>query len=65
MGFKTIISKATTTGESLRTTIPMSIVKQFGLKEGDEINWDLKVENNKLVIEVEPQKRDNEGGHNE
>jgi len=57
MGFKTIISKATTTGESLRTTIPMSIVKQFELKEGNELEWILKVNDNKIVIEVEPKKR--------
>ncbi|MBC7128211.1 MAG: AbrB/MazE/SpoVT family DNA-binding domain-containing protein [Thermoplasmatales archaeon] len=56
MGFKTIISKASTTGNSLRTTIPISIVKQFGLKEGDELEWILKVKSNKMIIEVNPRR---------
>lgn len=57
MGFKTTISRATTTGESLRTTIPISIVKQFKLTEGDSLDWTLKVKNNKLMIEIEPEKK--------
>lgn len=57
MGFKTIISKATTTGDSLRTTIPISIVKQFELKEGNSLDWTLKVENGELIVIVKPEKR--------
>lgn len=56
VGSKTIISKATTTGESLRTTIPIGIAKQFELKEGDKLDWTLKAENGKLIVIVKPEK---------
>lgn len=56
MGMKTALTKASGKGDSLRTTVPMSIVKQFELVEGDALDWMLKVENNKLVIGVEPRK---------
>ena len=58
MGMKTALTKASGKGNSLRTTVPMSIVKQFELKEGDEMEWTLKVRNNKLIIEVEPIKKE-------
>lgn len=56
MGIRTSLTKASGKGNSLRTTVPMSIVKQFDLKEGDELEWTLRVKNNKLVIEVQPKK---------
>ena len=37
MGEITYLNKATNKGESLRTTVPMSIVKQFGLTENDHL----------------------------
>ena len=57
MGSKTIISKATTTGDSLRTTIPIGIVKQFNLSEGDQLDWTLKAENGNLIVIVLPEKK--------
>lgn len=57
MGFKgehTALTKAMPKSESLRTTVPMSIVKQFGLKEGDRLAWTLRAQDNKLMIVVEP-----------
>lgn len=56
MGIETILTKGSTKGNSLRTTVPISIVKQFGLGEGDILDWTLKVENNKLIIEVVPKR---------
>jgi len=56
MGVKTTLTKASGKGDSLRTTVPMSIVKQFDLKDGDTLDWILKAKSNKLVIEVEPKK---------
>ena len=56
MGEITYLNKATTKGESLRTTVPMSIVKQFGLTEDDKLDWTLKVENGELVIQIKPMK---------
>jgi hypothetical protein len=37
---------------SLRTTIPMFIVKQWGLHAGDKLDWSLEVRENKIVILV-------------
>ena len=54
MGMKTALTKASGKGNSLRTTVPMSIVKQFELKEGDEMEWTLAIKNNDFVIEVKP-----------
>jgi bifunctional DNA-binding transcriptional regulator/antitoxin component of YhaV-PrlF toxin-antitoxin module len=54
MGEKTVLSRATTTSNSLRTTVPSGIVKQFGLKEGTKLNWEIRADNGKLVIVVKP-----------
>lgn len=56
MGTKTVLTKASTKGNSLRITVPVSIVRQFDLQEGDSLDWTLKVKDNKLVIEVKPEK---------
>jgi S-adenosylmethionine hydrolase len=37
---------------SLRTTIPMSIVRQWKLKEGDELDWEWKVIEGKMMLVV-------------
>jgi len=52
----TTLTKANKTSQSLRTTVPMGIIKQFGLKEGDKLLWRLDVKDNKLVIVIEPVK---------
>jgi hypothetical protein len=54
MGEITKLNKSATKSESLRTTIPFSIVKQFGLTEYDELEWVLKVESGELIIQVKP-----------
>jgi bifunctional DNA-binding transcriptional regulator/antitoxin component of YhaV-PrlF toxin-antitoxin module len=56
MGEITYLNKATTKNESLRTTVPRSIVQQFGLTEYDKLEWILKAEGSELVIIVKPQK---------
>ncbi len=55
-GQETKLTKANVTSESLRTTVPMSIRKQFGLEEGDNLVWKIDVSDNKLIIVVEPKK---------
>ncbi len=40
---------------SVRTTVPMWIVEQFGLKSGDKIEWSLRAENGAMSIVVTPQ----------
>lgn len=56
MGELTNLNKATTKSDSLRTTVPQSIVKQFGLTEYDKLEWILKAENGEIVIQVKPTK---------
>lgn len=58
MGEITFLNKSASKSESLRTTVPFSIVKQFGLTEYDKLEWTLKVENGELVIQVKPLKID-------
>lgn len=40
------------TARSLRTTVPMSIVKQLGLNEGDSLNWELDKDNGEWIVTV-------------
>lgn len=56
MGETTTLTRAATRTTSLRTTVPASMVRQFGLKDGDKLDWCLKVENGEMVIEVKPLK---------
>ena len=56
MGEITFLNKSATKSESLRTTVPYSIVKQFGLTEYDKLEWVLKAEGGELIIQVKPLK---------
>lgn len=40
--------------KSLRSTVPAYIVRQFELKEGDRIKWELKVVDGEMAIFVTP-----------
>ena len=53
---ETILNPATSKSKSLRTTVPMFIINQFNLKQGDKLKWSFKAEEGKLVIIVEPVK---------
>ena len=58
MADKTSLTKAASNTSSLRTTVPSSIVKQFDLKETDELEWLLIAESEgKMGIRVTPIKR--------
>ena len=50
-----IIASATPKSQSLRTTIPLGIVRQFGLKEKQRLNWAIQVMDNRMVIVVTPE----------
>ncbi len=50
----TTITKANTRSNSLRTTIPMSITRQFNLHVGSQLIWKMEVENNNLIIKIKP-----------
>ena len=54
MGEITKLSVATSGKESLRTTVPMSILKQFNLEAGDKLDWALEARDNQLIIVVQP-----------
>ena len=43
--------------ESLRTTIPVSIVRQFGLAVKDQLEWNLEVIEGKLRVIIDPIKQ--------
>jgi hypothetical protein len=57
MGEITTLTVATTGKESLRTTVPISIIKHFKLKASDKLDWDFEARNNELVIVVRPCKK--------
>ena len=53
----TTLTKAGLYTNSLRATIPISIVKQFELKDGDKLIWDLiAISEGQMVIKVIPRK---------
>jgi len=56
LGEITTLSAATTGKDSLRTTVPISIVKHFKLKTGGKLDWDFEARNNELIIVVRPLK---------
>lgn len=53
-GETTTLTKATSKSESLRTTVPAGIARQFELKEGDKLEWKIEPRNKKLVIVIKP-----------
>lgn len=40
--------------DSLRTTVPAHIVRQFKMRQGDGLEWEIMAEGGKLRIWVEP-----------
>ena len=52
MGEITVAKKASSKFASLRTTIPMSIVRQLKLEDGDKLDWEWKVFDGELSIVV-------------
>jgi len=52
-----VLTKATSKSKSLRTTIPMGIVKQFNLSKGDKLSWEIRAEGGELIIVVKPLKK--------
>jgi hypothetical protein len=50
----TILANATSKSQSLRTTVPIGITRQLGLREGDRLVWELRPDGNQLVVVVSP-----------
>ena len=58
----TSLTKANKTSESLRTTVPSSVIKQFDLKEGDRLSWWLEPDKKVgILIRVEPIREESTG----
>jgi antitoxin component of MazEF toxin-antitoxin module len=57
MGTVTKLTPAVSKKESLRTTVPRSIVQQLNLTSGDSLDWQLEVSNGELVVVVRPVRR--------
>jgi antitoxin component of MazEF toxin-antitoxin module len=56
MGATTKLTPAVSKKESLRTTVPRSIVQQLNLTSGDSLDWQLEVRGGELVVVVRPVK---------
>ena len=52
VGEITTVSRASSNFASLRTVIPMSIIKQWKLKEGDKIDWEWEVLKGEMVLVI-------------
>ena len=52
MGEITVTTKASSKFASLRTTIPMSVVKQWKLSEGDKLEWEWEARNGEMILKV-------------
>ncbi len=53
-GEHTKLTRATSKTDSLRTTVPKGIVRQFGLKSGDSLDWKIEARNGDLIIVINP-----------
>jgi hypothetical protein len=52
MGETTTLALNSPKRASLRTTVPMFIVKQWGLNAGDKLDWSLEARKDEIVILV-------------
>lgn len=52
VGEVTTLAKASSNYASLRTVVPMSVVKQWKLKEGDKLDWEWKVVDGEMALVV-------------
>ncbi len=52
VGEKTTLAKASSNFASLRTVVPMNIVRQWKLKEGDQLDWSWEARNGEMIIGV-------------
>jgi hypothetical protein len=46
---------------SLRTTVPIFVVKLFDLKIGDKLRWRIEVQKGSMALKVEPVKQEKHG----
>jgi transcription termination factor Rho len=54
-GQMTSLTKANKNSESLRTTVPSSVIKQFDLREGDKLRWRFETDKKgEIFVKIEP-----------
>jgi hypothetical protein len=58
MGEVTTLAKNSPNFASLRTTIPMNIVRQWTLKPGSQLDWSWEVVNGEMVVVVRKIQKD-------
>ena len=51
------VTKATTTSNSLRATIPEDVVKDLGIMPGDVLIWSVEEQRGKKIVSVEKWKK--------
>ncbi|AFU58289.1 hypothetical protein Ngar_c13510 [Candidatus Nitrososphaera gargensis Ga9.2] len=56
VGEVTTLAKNSPKFASLRTTVPMSVVKQWKLKEGDKLEWEWKVVDGEMALVIKKSK---------
>lgn len=55
----TTLTRGAPRSNSLRTTVPIFITRQYNLEEGDKLSWELQpTKEGKLTIIVTPKKTD-------
>jgi hypothetical protein len=57
VGEETTLSLNSSKRSSLRTTVPMSLVRQWNLKVGDKLDWTIKICDGELVAAVVKKKK--------
>jgi hypothetical protein len=51
----TSLTRANKTSESLRTTVPSSVIKQFDLREGDKLRWHFETnKQGEIFVKIDP-----------
>lgn len=64
-GQTTSLTKANKTSESLRTTVPSSVIKQFDLRVGDKLRWQFETDKKGTIfVKLEPFKNGGESTGN-
>jgi antitoxin component of MazEF toxin-antitoxin module len=51
-GETTTVTVNSSKRKSLRSTIPMSVVKNMGLKVGDKLSWKYEIRNGEIVTTI-------------
>ncbi|MGF3584699.1 MAG: AbrB/MazE/SpoVT family DNA-binding domain-containing protein [Thermoplasmatota archaeon] len=54
---ETVLHAATSSGTSLRTTVPAFVISQLGLKKGDIFRWEIDKDGKLLFLKIHPQKK--------